>query len=352
MPLIHGGDVEGFLRQFGQQPLDFSANVSPLGLPEGVRQAVTACLDSADAYPDPLCRSLCQAIAAHEDKLPEQVVCGNGAADLIYRLVCALRPKSALLPAPCFAEYEHALRLNDCEIVRYPLSPATGFALTEDFLNAITPPLDILFLCQPNNPTGLLCERPLLLSILERCRACGTTLVVDECFVEFLDQPEDYSLSDKLADYDRLFILKAFTKLYAMAGLRLGYGLCASPSLIARVWGSGQPWAVSSTAQAAGIAALRETEYVARVKRLLEQEKPYLLRELEGAGLTCLGSAANYIFFHSTDFLLHKKLREAGIMIRDCSNYAGLSPGYYRIAVRTHEENQQLISAIRSIATR
>lgn len=352
MALIHGGDVEGYVRQFGNRPLDFSANVSPLGLPKGVRQAVIASLDNADTYPDPLCRSLCEAIAVHEGKKPDQVVCGNGAADLIFRLVLGLHPSSALLLTPTFAEYEQALRASGCEVNYFHLHPENGFALTEEFLAAVNPSLDILFLCQPNNPTGRLCERPLLLSILERCRACNVILVMDECFVNFLDNPAEYSIADRLEEYENLFILKAFTKLYAMAGIRLGYGLCNNPLLLKRIKTAGQPWGVSSTAQAAGVAALQATDYVKSVKALLWQEKPFLISGLTDAGVTCLGSSANYIFFHSPDPQLHTKLWEVGIMIRDCSNYAGLSSGYYRIAIRTHKDNKQLVRAIKTIIRR
>ncbi len=349
MGLVHGGDVEGYLRQFGRSPLDFSANVSPLGLPDGVKQAVIASLQTADTYPDPLCRSLCEAIAAHEGKPPEQVVCGNGAADLIFRLVMGLDPKSALLLAPTFAEYEQALRVSGCKVHFFPLHPENGFCLTPEILDSITPSIDLFFLCQPNNPTGKLCERPLLLSILERCRACNVTLVMDECFVDFLDDPKRYSLSDQLEEYENLFLLKAFTKLYAMAGIRLGYGLCGNAALLNRIRTAGQPWAVSSMAQAAGIAALRETDYVAGLRGLIAREKPFLLHGLTHAGVTCLGSSANYIFFHSSDGQLHTKLWETGIMIRDCSNYAGLAAGYYRVAIRDHADNERLVSSIGKI---
>jgi threonine-phosphate decarboxylase len=349
MALVHGGDVEGYVRQFGAKPLDFSANVSPLGIPNGVRQAIISSLDHADGYPDPLCRRLCEAIAAHEGKEPEQVVCGNGAADIIFRLVQGLCPKTALLLAPTFAEYEQSLRLIGCEIRYHTLHPENNFRLTEDVLKEINPGTDVFFLCQPNNPTGQCCERPLLLEILERCRACQVTLVVDECFVDFLDEPKRYSLADQLEEYENLFILKAFTKIYAMAGVRLGYGLSGNAELLNLVRASGQPWPVSSLAQAAGVAALKETNYVARLKTLLSEEKPFLLKELTEAGVICLGSSANYIFVESPDPQMHTKLRQAGIMIRDCSNFDGLSAGYYRIAVRTHEDNRNLVDTIRTI---
>ena len=171
-------------------------------------------------------------------------------------------------------------------------------------------------------------------------------MVIDECFTDFLDEPSRFSLSDKLSEYENLFILKAFTKFYAMAGLRLGYGLCANGNLLKKVRSAGQPWAVSSLAQAGGIAALKEKEYEIRLKELLKKEKPYLSKGLSDAGLKVFGGAANYLFFRSPDEKLHQKLREKGILIRDCSNYKGLCEGYYRTAIRRREENEKLLSAI------
>ncbi|NLV87294.1 MAG: aminotransferase class I/II-fold pyridoxal phosphate-dependent enzyme, partial [Clostridiales bacterium] len=283
MTHIHGGDTESYLREYGRKPLDFSANVSPLGLPEGVKKAVCKALEQAEAYPDPLCRNLCEAIGEKEDRPPAEVICGNGAADLIFRLIPAVKPKKALLPAPTFAEYEQALELFSCEIEYFYLKEENGFSLTDEILTAINGETDILFLCQPNNPTGALCEKPLLLEILKRCRETNTVLVMDECFTDFLDEPSRFSLSDKLSEYENLFILKAFTKFYAMAGLRLGYGLCANENLLKKVRSAGQPWAVSSLAQAGGIAALKEKEYEIRLKELLKKEKAYLSKGLSDA---------------------------------------------------------------------
>ena len=153
-PLIHGGDWAGFEAQYGRPPLDFSANVSPLGLPESVRRAVEASLPHADRYLDPLCRALTGALAQAEGLPAAWLLCGAGAADLIYRLVLALRPARALVCAPTFAEYGEALTLAGCELLRCPLTAEQGFAVPEAILEAIAPGVELVFLCEPNNPTG------------------------------------------------------------------------------------------------------------------------------------------------------------------------------------------------------
>ena len=251
MQFVHGGDWAGYRAEFGRDPLDFSANVSPLGLPEGVAKAITAALATADRYPDPFCRALREKLAAHEGVPAEQLLCGNGAADLIFRLVWAKRPRKALVTAPTFAEYAAALETVGCTVERYFLREADDFAVTEAFCGAIDDSVDMVFLCQPNNPTGQLTPPALVARILEKCTACGALLLLDECFLDFL--PDHASLTAKpLLGSGNLLILKAFTKLYGMAGVRLGYALSADPALLDAMGAAGQPWGVSSLAQAAG----------------------------------------------------------------------------------------------------
>ena len=252
MQLVHGGDWAGYRAEFGRDALDFSANVSPLGLPEGVARAITAALPTADRYPDPLCRELRAKLALHEGVSAEQILCGNGAADLIFRLVWAKKPRRALVTAPTFAEYATALESVGCTVERFFLREQEDFAVTDAFCAAIRPGVDMVFLCQPNNPTGQLTALPLVEQILHRCAACGTLLVVDECFLDFLPDHALHTAKGLLGE-GNLVILKAFTKLYGMAGVRLGYALSADESRLARMQAAGQPWAVSGLAQAAGI---------------------------------------------------------------------------------------------------
>ena len=177
MELVHGGDWAGYRAEFGRDALDFSANVSPLGLPAGVAAAITAALPMADRYPDPLCRALRTKLAAAEGVDTAQILCGNGAADLIYRLALALRPRRALLPAPTFAEYAAALETVDCDVQRFLLREEKDFAVTDGFVDAIDDSTDAVFLCQPNNPTGQVTPLVMVQKLLRRCADCGA---VDE----------------------------------------------------------------------------------------------------------------------------------------------------------------------------
>ena len=346
--LPHGGDWTGYKIAYGEAPLDFSANISPLGLPKGIREAINASLSEESHYPDPLCRELCSVLASVEQVDTSWCLCGNGASDLIYRAVLAKKPRRALVTAPTFAEYEGALSLVNCSVIHYGLKEETGFLLEPDFLDMITSDVDMVFLCEPNNPTGRTTPHALLINVLQRCREVDALLVIDECFGDFLDRPDHHTMKGLLGEYKTLLILKAFTKQYALAGIRLGYCLCSDSAFLAKMRRSGQPWAVSSLAQAAGIAALEDRERGKAVRTLVGIERPWLKRELIRLGFRVIPGEANYLLFFSRTPLL-EPLRRRGILLRDCDNYRGLKQGWYRTAVRTRHENQQLISALEEI---
>ena len=340
---VHGGDI--YSRPIR---LDFSANVNPFGAPEAVKAAVRSAAEDLGAYPDPYCGSLREKVAAANGVDKNDVICGNGAAELIYQFAAALQPKRALLPVPSFADYESALRAAGCEPTFYPLSRDDGFLLADDILYTIGPDTDLLMLCSPNNPTGRSVDKGLLLKILDRCRAAGTWLFLDECFFELTDEDKAVSLVNDLQEGDRVFLLRAFTKAWGMAGLRLGYGLCKNRELLAAMSRLVQPWNVSTPAQAAGLAALDHPEWPRRARELLEKEKRFLTEGLATLGFAVLPGDANFLFFSGAAGL-YEKLREKGVLIRDCANYRGLRPGDYRIAVRTHRENESLLEAIEEV---
>ena len=339
----HGGDVYG-----GGITLDFSANTNPLGTPPGVLEAVCRALPRLHRYPDPYCRRLVQAITGHEQVPASYILCGNGAADLIYAYCAALRPRTAVELAPTFVEYGAGLAQVGCRVERYFLHQAQNFDLDERFLSFLEEKKpEVVFLCNPNNPTGRLIPGELLEKILLRCRERNIALFVDECFLSLSDGADD--LTPFLPDVPQLFILKAFTKSYGMAGLRLGYGLCADKELLQKMSAAAPPWTVSTPAQAAGVAALKNAAFLAENRALIRAERPRLEEELRKLGFWVCPSQVNYILFHGAPDL-HEKLMRRGMAIRNCANFEGLAPGWYRVAVRRREENEQLIAAIKSVA--
>ena len=339
----HGGDVyQNDIR------LDFSVNVNPLGTPPEVQRAAADAAGNLAAYPDPYCGRLRQKLSAVHDTDVRDILCGNGAAELIFQFALALRPGKVILPVPSFSEYETALDAAGCRPEFYPLRRENGFALTEEILSAITDDTDLLMLCSPNNPTGLCIPPELLQRILFRCRETGTWLFLDECFLDLTDPDRALSLIPELREDDRVFILRAFTKLYGMAGIRLGYAVCKERGMMESMCRLVQPWNVSTPAQAAGETALDCAAFVERTGAVIRTEKAYLLGELNALGIAVLPGDANFLMLSGVPGL-YERLLERKILIRRCGNYRGLDAGDCRIAVRTHEENTALIAALREI---
>ena len=302
--------------------LDFSANCNPLGTPKSVKQAIIDSVEDLSDYPRVGCGPLKEAIADYEHTKKEYLICGNGAADLIFSLSRALNPKKALLPAPTFAEYEQALVSVGCEISRYYLKEENDFCIQKDYPDVLKREKpDIIFLCNPNNPTGITIPQDLLEEILEICAMQGIFMVVDECFLDFVKDPEKHTLKGKLEKYPGLFILmEAVT----------------------------QPWNVSTMAQQAGMAALKESEYVEAGRQIIFRESAWMKEKMRQVGLTVYPSEANYIFFYGPEDLFERCVAK-GILIRDCSNYLGLKKGYYRVAVKLHEQNEKLIEVLEEV---
>ncbi|MEG0430057.1 MAG: histidinol-phosphate transaminase [Anaerovoracaceae bacterium] len=354
--LVHGGDIYSHGKDKNKRIYDFSANINPLGVPSKVISAVKNCLGDCSNYPDPLCRDLISKIANAECVKEEYIICGNGAADVIFRIVLAVNPQKALLIAPTFAEYEKALLTVNCNIDHFFLKEEDEFNISEDFIDEIKDDYDIMFLCNPNNPTGKLIEPELLKTIIEKAKQKDIILVIDECFIEFLKDSEKFTMKGCLGKYDNLIILRAFTKNYALAGFRLGFSMSSNEELNEKILDMGQPWSVSTPAQVAGIAALDEKEYLREAMELIYREKEFLIKELRAMGFKVFDTKANYIFFKIEDGGLGKKaqkfrksMEEQGILIRNCGNYIGLTGEYSRIAVKSNEDNLFFVETMKNI---
>lgn len=321
MKYKHGGNAF----EYGAEILDFSANINPLGTPEAVKAAVISSLDKAAEYPDYKCTELREKIAEREGVSSEYIICGNGAAELIYSMVYALRVRSAVIHSPSFSEYRDAVYA------------AGGKVSEEDG--------EIEFICNPNNPTGALTEKE---KIINKLKNTDRHIVVDECFNDFLDEPEKYSCVNLLSGYKGLIILKSFTKMYAVPGIRLGYLMTSDTELIERIYKARQSWCVSALAQAAGIAACVDRETPIKTREYIKREKVYFEGELERLGMDFIKPSANFIFFKGMPGL-KEKLLEKRILIRDCSDYDGLNAGCYRIGIKKHEDNERLIRALEEV---
>lgn len=344
---MHGGNIYG-----NEIEYDFSVNLNPLGPPDAVREALAAALNHVEEYPDPEYRELRRGLANYRQLAEEQLVLGNGASELIPGIIRALAPKTCMVTAPCYSGYETALKAAapSCQIHRIFLREEDDFTLPENICREIAHVKpDLLILTNPNNPNGKRISANRLREIAGACRGAGTVLLMDECFLALSGGDVD-SLIHRIGEEGMppTVVLRAFTKTFAIPGVRLGYAVC-SGSLATRIQRELPEWNLSVFAQYAGLAALEPSGYIAASVEMIAQEREYLTAELKKLGLRVFPSDANYILFQSRDRELHRKLLDKAILIRDCRGYHGLTAGFYRTAVRTHRENTALLRCLRNI---
>lgn len=348
---MHGGNIYG-----NEIEYDFSVNLNPLGPPKSVQDALVAALNHVEEYPDPEYRELRRGLANYWQLAEEQIVPGNGASELIPGIIRTLSPKNCMVTAPCYSGYETALNAAapSCRIHRIPLRAEDDFTLPENTCQEIARVKpNLLILTNPNNPNGKRISANRLREIADACRTAGTVLLVDECFLALSGGDEDSLIHCIRSEALPAVVLRAFTKTFAIPGVRLGYAVC-SGSPAARIRRELPEWNLSVFAQYAGTAALEAAAggtsgYLAASVEMIAREREYLTAELESLGFRVFPSDANYILFQSRDRELHQKLLDKGILIRDCRDYHGLTAGFYRTAVRTHRENTALLQCLRNI---
>lgn len=348
---MHGGNIYG-----NEIEYDFSVNLNPLGPPKSVQDALAAALNHVEEYPDPEYRELRRGLANYWQVAEKQLVLGNGASELILGIIRTLAPKTCMVTAPCYSGYETALNAAapSCRIHRIPLRAEDDFTLPENICQEIARVKpNLLILTNPNNPNGKRISANRLREIADACRTAGTVLLVDECFLALSGGDEDSLIHCIRSEALPAVVLRAFTKTFAIPGVRLGYAVCSAP-MAERIQRELPEWNLSVFAQYAGRAALETSAggtsgYLAASVEMIAREREFLSEELEKLGFRVFPSDANYILFQSRDRELHQKLLDKGILIRDCRDYHGLTAGFYRTAVRTHRENTALLRCLRNI---
>lgn len=258
-------------------------------------------------------------------------------------LVHGIRPEKIMIPVPSFYGYEYAAKAAEADIVYFPLKEEDGFLPKEDFLERLTEDIDLLFLANPNNPTGKPVSGEYLEKLLKKCREKNIYVALDECFIEFCAGIP--SMLSKVREYDNLLLIRAFTKVFAIPGVRLGYLICSNRKLLEKIREQLSEWNLSVFAQEAGIACADSLSFVKESAEYVKTERQVLTERLRKLGLRVYPGEANFILFYS-EKPLYERLLQRGILIRDCGNFRGLSKGYYRIAVKSREDNEKLWKAI------
>ncbi|XVG99873.1 pyridoxal phosphate-dependent aminotransferase [Eubacteriales bacterium KG127] len=340
----HGGDIYKYDREI----LDFSVNINPLGMPKAAKDAIISSIEEYETYPDFSSRKLRKSLGDFYNIDPNLIVCGNGAADLIFRICIAMKPKNVLVTAPTFSEYEEAASLVGSKIKYHYLSEDDNFKVKENILEMIDNHINMVFLCSPNNPTGQPVNLSIIIKILKKLKALGNgCLILDHCFLHFITEEDRYSAIRLLEEWDNLIIVNAFTKIYAMAGIRLGYGFFPNRKIADMVQNTLQPWAVSTVAAKAGEAAI-DKEFIQETKKVIKREREFLQENLNNIGFKVYPSETNYIMVKGP-YNLYEKLEPCGILIRCCGNFNGLDDSYYRVAVKSRKDNEKLIEILQKV---
>jgi threonine-phosphate decarboxylase len=351
----HGGHIKHSTNSRNNGILDFSASINPLGYPENVRKVILENFDDILHYPDIDCTSLRKYIGQKVGRPEDEIIVGNGSTELFYLIPRALKPAKGIIFQPTFSEFAEALKCSHAETVNNVLRSEEDFCFTYQESNFDDKKVKMVFLCNPNNPTGQLVEKAVILSMVKQHPAI--TFVIDEAFIDFVDEPEKYSVMHEAGTLRNLIVVRSLTKFYGFPGLRIGY-LAAHADLIIKMMEYKEPWSVNALAQCAAVTALEDKEFISRSREFMFKERLYLFNELSSIqGLSPYKPTANYIFVKINldglvSSLLREQLLEHGIAIRDCSNFIGLNDNYFRIAVRTREENTMLVSTLKTLLTK
>lgn len=328
--------------------LDYSSSINPLGTPKKAIAAVKMSANSlVQTYPDPECRELKKSLSRYLGIDSEWFTVGNGAIEIIYwfaHTTTSVRGR-VVIPTPTFCEYEVASQKVGAEVTLVPLN---NFDLDTDKIIEKARGANAVFLCNPNNPTGMLATKQIM-KIIENIDN-STKILLDECFIELADNPEANTMIDQISEFDNLVILRSLTKSFGLAGLRVGYCVC-NPTLAKKLSTNKIPWNVNSLAQVAGVAALRERRCLSKARALIKKERRFLHDNIEKLeSFHPIRSDSNFFLVHlqgrnSTQFR-DRLLKKSGVLVRDCSTFTGMGAQYIRIAIKKHSENILLLKAL------
>jgi len=379
---FHGGNIYKVFREKNlKEILDYSSNINPYGIPESLKKRITENLEILERYPDPDYVELREKLA-HLNKVGmSDIVLGNGATEIIFLFMKVINPKKILIVSPTFGEYERAVKAvgtsrnsidlscsddnknienKKIEIEYFELKESDDFKLNIGNLkNELEKKYDLLIICNPNNPTGKFLKLAQTEEILKECNKYDTKLFIDEAFIEFLADRMKESIINTEENKKNLFVTRAFTKFFAIPGLRLGYGMYFDKELEQKISEKKEPWSVNNIAEMAGLTVLDDTEYIEKTLKWIVEEKIYMYEKLnEISGIKSYETEVNFITGKIDEKLfseglnvkvLREKMLEQGILIRDASNFKFLDERFFRLAIKDRESNKRVIEVLREI---
>ena len=383
---FHGGNIYKIFREKNiKEILDYSSNINPYGIPESLKKRITENLEILERYPDPDYIEFRQKLA-HLNKVDvSNIILGNGATEIIFLFMKVINPKKILIAAPTFGEYERAVKATErvedssilgnsnkkkydeksfgkqkIEIEYFELKESDDFKLNIGNLkNELEKKYDLLIICNPNNPTGKFLKLSETEQILKECNKYNTKLFIDEAFIDFLEDGMKESIINTKENKQNLFVTRAFTKFFAIPGLRLGYGIYFDKKLEKRISEKKEPWSVNNIAEMAGLTVLDDTEYIEKTLKWITEEKTYVYEKLnEISGIKPYKTEVNFITVKIDEKLfsgglnvklLREKMLEQGILIRDASNFNFLDERFFRLAIKDRENNDRVIETLKKI---
>ena len=383
---FHGGNIYKIFREKNiKEILDYSSNINPYGIPESLKKRITENLEILERYPDPDYIELRQKLA-HLNKVDvSNIILGNGATEIIFLFMEVVNPQKVLIVSPTFGEYERAVKAtervenssilgnsdkkkddeNSCgkqkiEIEYFELKESVNFKLNiHNLKNELEKKYDLLIICNPNNPTGKFLKLDKTEEILKECNKYNTKLFIDEAFIDFLKDGMKKSIINTKENKQNLFVTRAFTKFFAMPGLRLGYGIYFDKKLEKRISEKKEPWSVNNIAEMAGLTVLDDTEYIEKTLKWITEEKTYVYEKLnEINGIKPYKTEVNFITVKIEDNFILKglnvkilrgKMIEKGILIRDASNFKFLDERFFRLAIKDRKNNDRVIEVMKEI---
>ena len=354
-PEFHGSDLEKIADYYHldkEKIVLFGANVNPLGLSGQVKKDLAEHLDIISSYPDRDYTDLKKAIAAYTNTSPEHIVVGNGSTELISLLISQRAPKRALLLGPTYSEYARELNLVGGTLEYYNLKEEQDFRLDiSDLTDTLKSDIDLLIICNPNNPTSSAISTADMKKLLTVCRSLGIFVMIDETYVEFAPDIDTISAVSLTTKFDNFMILRGTSKFFCAPGLRLGYGICGNLAFLERMNSIKNPWTINTLAALAGEAMFMDTDYIQSTKDYIQSERTRCIDILSKRdNLKIYPAYANFILVKlldgTTSFEMFERCIKSGLMIRDCASFHGLDGEFIRFCIQKKEDNDRLLNLL------
>ena len=348
IPVVHGG--KNPLKHTDPKIIDFSSNVTPIGVPLLVKKILKKNIDNIKNYPDSSSLTVISSLQKYTQLKKSNLIVGNGAIEIIYNFCFAFLSKKTkvLIVTPTFQEYETAAKLHNCKISYFK---TMNLSKNLDSFILQIPKNGCVFICNPNNPTGKLLLKNQLLTIIKAAKKLSSIIFIDECFIEMVPKSNE-SVISYVNKYDNLFVLRSFTKSFALPGIRIGYA-AASKQMILILQKIKIPWSVNSLAQDAANIALKNKSHLVKSNLIIKKELNYLTNKISKLdGFDCYNSSTNFILIKTKNdsTKLQQQLLKQKILIRDCKNFRGLNNHYVRVAVKLHKDNLKLVKALEMVS--